>query len=157
MNVFFFSSLRKNHTANKIGIKIKCKNLTVTNALFYSFFLQNCVFKKMYDETSIRVFYSGALRIMGCFQCCKRWYFTFNGAECSGPMPIDGIIYIHRVRGAEPLRVRHIEGYCENIHKGIVRVGFRVGNCPGMGTADAHSGEKSVSRIAIEEVPAPQK
>ena len=72
-------------------------------------------------------------------------------------MPIDGIIYIHRVRGAEPLRVRHIEGYCENIPKGIVRVGFRVGNCPGMGTADAHSGEKSVSRIVIEEVPAPQK
>jgi len=111
----------------------------------------------MHDKTSIRVFYSGALRIMGCFRCCKRWYFTFNGAECSGPMPIDGIVWINRVSGAEPLRVRHIEGYCENIPKGIVTVGFRVGNCPGMGTVDAHSGEKSVSQIVIEELPAPQK
>jgi len=106
------------------------------------FLLQNCPFRKMHDKTSIRVFYSGALRIMGCFRCCKRWHFTFNGAECSGPMPIDGIVWINRVSGAEPLRVRHIEGYCENIPQGIVTMGFRLGNCPGMGTVDAHSGEK---------------
>uniref|UniRef100_A0A8B9WSS1 CTHRC1 C-terminal domain-containing protein n=1 Tax=Bos mutus grunniens TaxID=30521 RepID=A0A8B9WSS1_BOSMU len=31
-------------------------------------------------------------------QCPKsfvqRWYFTFNGAECSGPLPIEAIIYL---------------------------------------------------------------
>ena len=72
-------------------------------------------------------------------------------------MPIDGLIYIHGVAGLDPLRVRHIEGYCQNIPKGGVRVGINVGNCAGYGNADAHSGWNSVSRIVIEEVPAPQK
>ena len=103
------------------------------------------------------MFYSGALRIMYCGGCCKRWFFTFNGAECSGPMPIDGILYLQSTSGHQPLRVRHIEGYCENIPRGVVRVGFNVGNCAGYGNADAHSGWNSVSRIVIEEVPAPQK
>jgi len=119
--------------------------------------LKDCLFQKVYDSTALRVFYSGALRILGCTLCCKRWFFTFNGAECSGPMPIDGVIYMHRVRGEEPLRVRHIEGYCENIPKGRVRVGFNVGNCPRFGNADAYSHWNSVSRIVVEEVPAPQK
>ena len=72
-------------------------------------------------------------------------------------MPIDGLIYVHGVRGLEPIRVRHIEVYCENIPRGVVRVGFNVGNCAGYGNADAHSGWNSVSRIVVEEVPAPQK
>ena len=74
-----------------------------------------------------------------------------------GPMPIDGVIYMHVVSGLEPLRVRHIEGYCQNIPKGVVRVGINVGNCAGYGNVNAHSGWNSVSRIVIEEVPAPQK
>ena len=72
-------------------------------------------------------------------------------------MPIDGLVYMRSVSGLEPLRVRHIEGYCENIPKGRVDVGINVGNCAGMGNADAHSGWNSVSRIVVEEVPAPQQ
>ena len=53
-------------------------------------------------------------------------------------------------------RVRQIEGVCEKVHKGTVRVGFWVGDCVGFGTADAHTGWKSVSRIYVEEVPPPQ-
>jgi len=54
-------------------------------------------------------------------------------------------------------RVRQIEGVCEKVNKGIVRVGFRVGNCAGgFGTADAETGWNSVSRIYVEEVPPPQ-
>ena len=47
--------------------------------------------------------------------------------------------------GAEPnalkelLRVRHIEGLCENIPKGEVKVGFWVGNCRGWSDADART------------------
>ena len=90
--------------------------------------------------------------------CCKRWYFTFNGAECSGPSPIDGIVYLGGVsRNADPHRVRHIEGHCTNVHKGKVRVGFWVGNCRGYGDADAYSGWNSASRIYVEEVPKPQE
>ena len=94
----------------------------------------------------------------GCTGCCKRWYFTFNGAECSGPSPIDGVVYLDRVsKSANPHRVRHIEGHCNNVHKGKVRVEFWVGNCPGHGDADAYSGWNSASRIYVEEVPKSQE
>ena len=53
-------------------------------------------------------------------------------------------------------RPRHVEGVCDKIHKGTVRVGFWVGNCSGYGSADADTGWKSVSRIYVEEVPPPQ-
>jgi len=119
--------------------------------------IKDCLFKKMHDISSLRVFYSGAIRIINCGACCKRWFFTFNGAECSGPMTIEGVLYLQSSSGHQPLRVRHIEGYCENIPRGVVRVGLHVGNCAGYGNADAHTGWNSVSRIVIEEVPAPQK
>ena len=54
------------------------------------------------------------------------------------------------------LRVRHIEGRCNNIHKGKVRVGFWIGNCPGYGNADGYTGWQSVSRVVVEEVPKAQ-
>ena len=53
-------------------------------------------------------------------------------------------------------RVRQIEGVCEKVHKGIVRVGFWVGNCKGYRTADAQTGWNSISRIYVEEVHPPQ-
>ena len=53
-------------------------------------------------------------------------------------------------------RHRHIEGYCNKVPRGYVRVGIWVGNCDGFGNADANSGWNSVSRIVIEEVPPPQ-
>ena len=53
-------------------------------------------------------------------------------------------------------RPRQIEGVCEKVQKGTVRVGFWVGNCASYGSADAHTGWNSVSRIYVEEVPPPQ-
>ena len=123
--------------------------------IFYS--VQECVFNKNFSDTSLHVYWTGVLRIAGCDSCCKRWYFTFNGAECSGPLPIDGIVYMSKSSGKNPLRVRHIEGHCNNIHKGKVRLGFWVTNCAGhSGSYDAYTGWNSVSRIFIEEVPKPQ-
>ena len=57
----------------------------------------------------------------------------------------------------ELLRVRQIEGVCENIHKGEVKVGFWVGNCRGYGDADARTAWNSVARIYVEEIPPPQQ
>ena len=122
-------------------------------------FSQECFFKKMSDNTCLRVFWSGALRIFNCNDCCSRWYFTFNGAECSAPAAIDGVVYMQHGRGSRSKslhRVRHIEGVCEKIHKGTVRVGFWVSKCPGHKSADAYTGWNSVSRIYVEEVPPPQ-
>ena len=102
------------------------------------------------------MFFSGTMRIANCNGCCKRWYFTFNDAECTGPLPIDGVVYLSPT--GDPHRVRHVEGYCENLYIiGQVRVGFWVGNCQWYGDADAHTGWNSVSRIVVEEVPKPQE
>ena len=111
------------------------------------------------DDTGLRVFFNGVTGIANCNKCCKRWYFTFNGAECSSPLTIDGVVYMQR--GKEPfnrlLRVRQIEGVCEKIPKGEVKVGFWVGNCAGFGDAGfATTGWNSVSRIYVEEMPPPQ-
>ena len=56
----------------------------------------------------------------------------------------------------ELLGVHHIEGVCENISKGEVKVGFWVGNCRGYGDAEARTAWNSVARIFVEEIPAPQ-
>ena len=120
---------------------------------------QECIFKKLSDNTALRVFWTGALRIQNCDTCCARWYFTFNGAECSAPAAIDGVVYMHYGRGSrlkDLHRVRHIEGVCEKIHKGTVRVGFWVGKCGSYKSVDANTGWNSVSRIHVEEIPPPQ-
>ena len=127
--------------------------------MFLFIFLQECIFKKLSDNTALRVFWTGALRIYNCDDCCSRWYFTFNGAECSSPAAIDGGVYMRYGSGSRLKnlhRVRHIEGVCEKIHKGTVRVGFWVGKCGSYKSADATTGWPGGSRIYVEEIPPPQ-
>ncbi|CAH3195537.1 unnamed protein product [Porites evermanni] len=121
--------------------------------------VKECIFKKALDNTSLRVYWSGQLRIYNCDKCCRRWYFTFNGAECSAPAAIDAVVYMtygtgERLKNLH--RPRHVEGVCDKIHKGTVRVGFWVGDCSGYGSADAFTGWNSVSRMYVEEIPPPQ-
>ena len=54
------------------------------------------------------------------------------------------------------LHHRSLEGYCENIPQGAVRVELWAGQCIGETLGDAHTGWNSVSRIMIEEVTRPQ-
>ena len=134
-----------------------CSFLSFISLRFHFYVIQDCVFTKNFSDTSLHVAWTGCFRVHDCKNCCKRWYFTFNGAECSAPLPIDGAVYLGHVSVAQdPHRVRHIEGRCNNIHKGKVRVGFWVGNCRGFGNADAHTGGFSVSRIYVEEIPKAQ-
>ena len=122
---------------------------------FFVFFAGLCSHQKLSD-TALHVYWTGVLRIHGCNSCCKRWYFTFNGAECSAPLPIDGVVYMQTGGNKNLLCVRHIEGHCNKIHKGKVRGGFWIGNCPGYGNADGYTGWQSVSSIFVEEVPKAQ-
>ena len=117
---------------------------------------QECVFVKSRSESYLRVVYMGNIRTRGCKACCKRWYFTFNNAECKDPAPIDGALYqgidinIHRVT--------NIEGYCGGIAAGKVKVGFSIGNCGGgvsSSSADGFTSWNQVTRIIIEEVEPP--
>ena len=111
------------------------------------------MFSKNFSDTALHVYWTGALRIYHCTACCKRWYFTFNGAECSSPLPIDGIVNMEQGSSQDLHRVRHVEGHCSDIPKGTVHVGFWVGNCEIRKAADAYTGYISVSRIFVEEVP----
>ena len=91
---------------------------------------------------------------------CNRWFFKFNGDECSGPMTIEAVVFNNWSSSAGNLylyRHRSFEGYCENIPQGTVRVELWVGSCPsGHALGDAGTGWGSVSRIMIEEVSRPQ-
>ena len=80
---------------------------------------------------------------------------AFNRAECSGPLPIDAVLWI-RNKDEDNHRPGFIEGYCNNIHKGKIRVGINIGNCAGYGNSNGYTGWNSVSRLIIEEVPSSQ-
>jgi hypothetical protein len=100
------------------------------------------------------VFYEGTLRSYGS-TVCNRWYFAFDGAECTKPATIEGIVYAKSTQ-VNPQRDRHIEGYCNQIPKGHIRVGFWIGKCESGSLGDGYTGWNSISRIVIEEVPPPQ-
>ncbi len=101
------------------------------------------------------MFYEGTLRSYGSF-VCSRWYFTFDGVECKKPATIEGVVYAGSTHGVDPTRHRHIEGYCNQIPKGHVRVGFWIGKCERFSLGNGNTGWGSVSRIVIEEVPPAQ-
>ena len=100
------------------------------------------------------MFYEGALRSLGR-DVCNRWYFTFDGAECTKPANIEGVVYILSSQ-VNPHRHRHIEGYCNQVPKYHIRVGFWTGKCESNSLGDGNTGWNSMSRIVIEEVPPPQ-
>ena len=100
------------------------------------------------------MFYEGCLRAYGS-RLCNRWYFTFDGAECTKPAAIEGIFYVSSTQ-IEPHRHHHIEGFCNQVPRGHIRVGFWVGKCETFSLGSIHTGWRSMSRIVIEEVPPPQ-
>ena len=108
----------------------------------------------MQSNSALRVSFQGNMGFRGISSKCNRWYFKFNGHECSGPMTIEAVIYNNWQSSGNNhnlLHHRSFEGYCENIPQGAVRVELWVGQCSGY-KGDAHTGWNSVSRIMIEEV-----
>ncbi|PFX29104.1 Collagen triple helix repeat-containing protein 1 [Stylophora pistillata] len=64
---------------------------------------------------------------------------TWDSKECKGPLPIDAVVWISN-NNSNDHRLGAIEGYCVNIHKGKVRVGINIGNCPGYGNSNRLTG-----------------
>nr|XP_006811447.1 PREDICTED: collagen triple helix repeat-containing protein 1-like [Saccoglossus kowalevskii] len=54
--------------------------------------VKECEFTKYSNESALRVVWSGNLRVVSNDGACNRWFFTFNGEECSNPLPIDTVI-----------------------------------------------------------------
>ena len=97
------------------------------------------------------------MRVYGTGHKCNRWYFKFNGNECSGPMTIEAVVYNYWPSGSPNLlHHRSFEGYCENIPQGAVRVELWVRQCSVQHLGNARTVWNSVSRIMIEEVSRPQ-
>ena len=127
-----------------------------TMCLICLILFQECAFNKQQSNSALRVSFQGNMRVLGSSKC-NRWYFTFNGNECSGPMTIDAAVYNSWSSGNPDLwHHRSFEGYCENISQGAVRVELWVGQCSGSTLGNAATGWGSVSRIMIEEVSSPQ-
>ena len=126
--------------------------------LFCFFVFQDCAFNKLKSGTALKVAFQGNMRVYGDRKC-NRWYFKFNGNECSGPMKIEAVFFNEWPSGNPNtwlLHHRSFEGYCENIPQGAVRAELWVGPCYSHTLGDARTGWNSVSRIIIEEVSRPQ-
>ena len=110
------------------------------------------MFNKLKSNSALQVSFQGNMRVVGNYRC-NRWYFKFNGNECSGPMTIEAAVYNDWPSGNPNLyHHRSFDGYCENIPQGAVRVEVWVGKCSSSTLGDANTGWNSVSRIMIEEV-----
>ena len=135
----------------------KVSDISEHLSMIYFWWFQECDFRKSKANSYLRVVYMGNIRISGCVNCCSRWYFTFNSAECQNPAPIDGALYHGPTyRDLNVHRPTNIEGYCGGIPAGNVRVGFSVGRCGGnLNTANAFTSWNQASRIIIEEVEPP--
>ena len=81
---------------------------------------QDCAFNKLQSNSALRVSFHGNTRVQS-HNKCNRWYFKFNGNECSGPLTIEAVIYNYWPSGNANLL------YCENIPQGAVRFELWVG------------------------------
>ena len=119
---------------------------------------QDRAFNKLQSNSVLRVSLQGNMGVRSTSSKCNRWYFKFNGNECSGSMTIEAAVYNYWPSGnPNLLHHRSSDGYCENIPQGAVRVELWVGQCSSShALGDAYTGWNSVSRIIIEEVSRPQ-
>lgn len=118
--------------------------------------IKECSFNKQHQNTALKVSYQGNIRLINSNGKCNRWYFKFNGKECSGPLPVDSVLYTYYSSTPNIHRPHFFEGFCENLPRGTVRVELWVGKCATWKVGNAYTGWVSVSRIMIEEVPPSQ-
>ncbi|XP_062513735.1 uncharacterized protein LOC134189474 [Corticium candelabrum] len=123
--------------------------------------IKEVIFTKEQNETSLRVTWNGNLRLYGCTSCCRRWYFTIDGVECSAPQRIEGIVYqsnninLHKTATIDGICMSALRSGSYTLDSGPRRIQFRVGKCSGHSTTrDAYTGYwNTVSRITVEELP----
>ncbi|CAB3986065.1 Hypothetical predicted protein [Paramuricea clavata] len=118
--------------------------------------IETCDFQKAHSNSALRVTYQGDLRMISCSngRCCRRWFITINGKECSSPAPIDAHMYAGGVANLNVHRPGTLDGFCNNIAKGKVTVGLSVGKCNNWSydVGDAYTCSRSVCRLIIEEI-----
>lgn len=133
----------------------------VTDINHYVGEMKTCLFWKTSSSSALKVIYQGDTHVGLCHTCCKKWYFTFNGNECTDPGTVTAVYSGQQLeKNGRPnlLPVFHhgsISGYCNGISRGYVRVGLNLVNCP---TYDArrffvNTTIEANARIIIQEIP----
>ncbi|CAH3183333.1 unnamed protein product [Porites lobata] len=56
--------------------------------------IKDCTFNKLQSNSALRVSFQGNMGVYGSNSKCNRWYFKFNGNECSGPMTIEAAVQL---------------------------------------------------------------
>lgn len=141
----------ENREKNEGSAKKKSKQqLSINTACFFFLLIQECSFDKDWKATHLHVVFNGNMQVL-TESACNRWFFTFNGAECS--TPVDTTVYSEGKLNVKTT----FEGYCAKAFKGNVKVGLNVGPCDGYTGGDARTGWGSVSRITVEEVEPPKE
>ena len=130
--------------------------------------VMTCHFAKQRVDSTLRVAWDGNIAVVGCDNCCMRWFITINGQECLDPGPIDIAIRQDLTDLDEDIRFddyrpASVVGYCRGneaggFSAGSYTIGLSVGACSNsdneeITTSEVMTGYNSVSRFIIEEVP----
>lgn len=88
----------------------------------------SCILNKTEDSSSVRATFNTNLNLIGCEDCCMRWYVTLNGQECTDPAPIEAVVAASDVTGFNLHRGSTITGEC--MDSGQVRTPFSRSSLP---------------------------
>ncbi|XP_013387514.1 collagen triple helix repeat-containing protein 1 [Lingula anatina] len=103
--------------------------------------------------TALRVLWSGATRQWNKGQC-SRWYFTFNGTECSNPGTIESVkyTYYYDASSVDLHSPFTVQGTCVGLPAGDIILNFAVSYCSGYSGANAATGWGTASNMMAEEI-----
>ena len=62
-------------------------------SMFRLILFQDCSFKKLLSDTALKVSFQGNTMVGDSGIKCNRWFFKFNGNECSGPVKIEAAVF----------------------------------------------------------------
>ena len=129
----------------------------------------SCDFSKQLAESVLRVAWDGNIAVIGCDNCCMRWFITIDGQECTDPGPIDialrqDLTDLDEEDWFDEYRPVSVVGYCRGssgsggFASGTHTIGLSVGACletegQEFTTSDVITGYNSVSRFIVEELP----
>ena len=147
---------------------LQCVTDTPLNSTINDSTVMTCDFSKQLANSTLRVAWDGNIAVVGCDNCCMRWFITIDGQECSDPGPIDvalrqDLTNLNEDSWFDDYRPASVVGYCRGneaggLSAGSHTIGLAVGGClnaedEDLTTSDVVTGYNSVSRFIIEEVP----
>lgn len=141
-----------------------CPSWTVFNIKQYTSLISNTIdqdnavlmsfnYTKRASDTALRVTWNGMLGQYSVGNMCNRWYFTFNGQECSDPDTISTIVAFLAGSTNWGRRSYTLDGLCKGLGSGNILIEFRIGFCEdGSTPGDAYTGHSAGESIPLAKV-----